>query len=86
MKQNKSRQFTIAVAPDGELSFIYDDALAALIEEGDATTSRASYVEPAMGGWTADLAPVNGPVLGPFHLRQEALDAEREWLDEHLFS
>ena len=29
------------------------------------------------------LAPVNGPRLGPFVLRTEALDAERVWLEEN---
>jgi len=31
-------------------------------------------------GWTADMAPVGGPLLGPFKLRADALAAEREWL------
>jgi hypothetical protein len=30
--------------------------------------------------WWADMSPVRGPVLGPFEERQEALDAEVEWL------
>jgi len=30
--------------------------------------------------WWADLAPVVGPVLGPFETREEALRAELEWL------
>ena len=32
------------------------------------------------GNWWADLGPVDGPVLGPFKNRTEALGAEREWL------
>ena len=47
-------------------------------------------------GWLADMRPVGGPVLYasilddgrgtkvPFRVRQEALDAEREWIREHL--
>ncbi len=51
---------------------------------GAMTISRGSHVEPtADGQWTADLWPVNGPVLGPFPSRSEALNAERRWLDEH---
>lgn len=30
--------------------------------------------------WAADMAPSNGPVLGPFTSRALALAAEREWL------
>jgi hypothetical protein len=68
------------------MSFIYDDRLAGLCEEGDSVTQRASHVEPADGGgWTADMSPVNGPVLGPFRLREEALDAEVEWLRKEMF-
>jgi hypothetical protein len=33
--------------------------------------------------WYADMLPVDGPVLGPFNKRQEALDAEITWLREH---
>jgi hypothetical protein len=80
-----SDEILIAIKPDGTVSFIYDDRLAGLCEEGDAHTTRASHVEPAEGGWTADMSPVNGPVLGPFRLREEALAAEVAWLKEHLF-
>ncbi|MEN9664013.1 MAG: hypothetical protein RLZZ326_376, partial [Planctomycetota bacterium] len=45
------------------------------------TYSRASHVEPdADGNWGADMGPVDGPVLGPFKNRSEALGAERGWL------
>ena len=48
---------------------------------GPATICRGSHVEPTDAGtWTADLSPVNGPLLGPFKTRSEALAAEVEWL------
>lgn len=65
---------------DGKVTFVYDDALADLLTTGAASVTRVSHVEPATGGWTADMGPVGGPVLGPFALRQTALDAERAWL------
>jgi len=34
--------------------------------------------------WQADLAPSNGPVLGPFRRRQDAIDAEIAWLELNL--
>jgi hypothetical protein len=38
-------------------------------------------VEPdSDGNWWADMGPVEGPVLGPFGTRGEALAAERGWL------
>ncbi len=33
--------------------------------------------------WWADLLPVNGPVLGPFSTRSEALEAELRWLEDN---
>jgi hypothetical protein len=43
--------------------------------------TRVSHVEPdAEGLWWADTGPVDGPVLGPFKNRTEALRAERGWL------
>lgn len=51
---------------------------------GRMTVTRASHVEPnAKGGWTADLQPVGGPLLGPFALRSEALAAESGWLETY---
>jgi hypothetical protein len=46
---------------------------------------RASQVEPdAAGLWWADLAPVGGPMLGPFARRMQALTAEQTWLEKWL--
>lgn len=71
----------ITIEADGRLRMIYSDELAELVHAGTATIARASHVEPApAGGWLADLSPVNGPVLGPFALRQQALDEEVRWL------
>ena len=76
---------SIFVRPDGTVEFLYEDGLRSLLELGHATIVRASHVEPAPDGrWTADLSPRGGPLLGPFTLRQETLDAERVWLEVHL--
>jgi hypothetical protein len=75
---------SIFVRPDGTVEFLYEDGLRPLLELGSATITRASHVEPTPdSGWTADLSPRCGPRLGPFTLRQEALDAERAWLETH---
>jgi len=80
----------IIIAADGEVSFIYADGLAALLDAGDGTIMRASHVEPAStypgfgsNGWVADMAPSGGPVLGPFDSRAEALAVEVAWLQEN---
>jgi hypothetical protein len=71
----------LVVRPDGTLSCLYDEELD-LSALGSLSISRASHVEPDESGrWLADLSPVGGPTLGPFVLRSEALQAEREWLE-----
>jgi hypothetical protein len=55
-----------------------------LMAEGSASIERASHVEPdASGQWNADLSAVAGPTLGPYPLRQQALDAEALWLRDN---
>lgn len=72
----------LVVRPDGTVECLYDETLD-LAEIGQLTIVRASQVEPTEAGrWTADLSPTNGPVLGPFPTRTEALNAERIWLEE----
>lgn len=80
------RSFLIGANDEGELVFLYSDEIAFLLDLGPSEIHRASHVEPAPdGGWTADLTPSGGHVLGPFTLRQEALDAEVAYLEERLF-
>jgi hypothetical protein len=73
----------LVIEPGGAVHAIYSEVidLAAL---GSPAISRASYVEPdQQGRWWADLSPVDGPVLGPFDCRSQALAAEQEWLEAH---
>jgi len=68
----------------GGVRFVYSDAAAAVARAvGTLTTRRASHVEPTHDGrWAADMSPVRiGVTLGPYDTRQEALDAERDWLE-----
>ncbi|PHS11665.1 MAG: hypothetical protein COA78_09120 [Blastopirellula sp.] len=71
----------LVVQPTGEVRCIYGEELD-LHRLGKLAIARGSHVEPNCDGdWTADLSPVNGPVLGPFHSRSDALTAERQWLE-----
>ncbi len=73
-------EMELVVGGDGGVRCIYDEALD-LREIGKLQITRASHVEPdAEGYWWADMGPVDGPVLGPFMSRTEALGAERGWL------
>lgn len=75
------KSMEILVAPNGTMRLIYDDALLALARTlGRMEVARASHVEPDGDGWTADMAPVKGPKLGPFETRAEALLVEAAWL------
>jgi len=74
-------QLLINAAGNGRC--VYSDVIN-LRRLGRLNVRRGSHVEPNEGGrWTADLSPVNGPFLGPFSSRQEALEAELAWLEEH---
>ncbi len=71
----------LVIEADGRVRGVFGEEidLAAL---GTPRISRASHVEPdEEGRWLADLAPVGGPILGPFERRSEALDAEVAWLE-----
>ena len=73
----------LLITPTGHCRCVYDELLD-LRDLGPLTIQRASHVEPnAAGQWTADLSPVNGPQLGPFPNRSEALAAEVDWLRTH---
>ena len=71
------------IEADGRVRGVYGEVidLGAL---GAPKITRASHVEPdGQGRWLADMAPVGGPVLGPFQRRTDGLEAEMAWLDEN---
>jgi hypothetical protein len=73
----------LVITPSGQVRCLYDEALD-LTLLGPLRITRASQVEPdEHGGWWADLAPVQGPTLGPYGRRSEALAAEHQWLETH---
>ena len=75
-----TNEMELVVGVDGMARCIYDEAVE-LRDIGKLQITRASHVEPdAEGFWWADMGPVDGPVLGPYGSRSEALGAEREWL------
>ena len=72
--------------PIGNVFCLYGEEIE-LSKLGSLRMRRASRVEPtAEGQWTADLAPLAGPVLGPFRCRSAALAAEARWINEHFFT
>ena len=71
----------LVINPQGHCRCVYSEEID-LSALGHPLIRRASHVEPdAQGQWLADLAPANGPVLGPFARRSEALAAEASWLE-----
>ena len=73
----------LVITPGGSVRCVYGEELA-LHQLGPLQISRASHVEPdSQGQWRADLAPLGGPVLGPFPARSAALAAEEAWLLAH---
>lgn len=75
----------VLVDAKGTLKFVYNDALKPLLTLGEGKIRRASHVEPTSDNrWTADMAPVGGPILGPYATRAEALEHEVDWLRANL--
>ena len=73
----------LIVDPQATIRCLYSEQLD-LARFGSVTIRRASHVEPdAQGHWWADLSLLNGPMLGPFSVRSEALDSEQRWIEEH---
>ena len=69
------------INPHGVITAIYAETIDLRIL-GKPTIHRASHVEPDESGhWFAQI--VNGPTLGPFAKRSEALAAEINWLTEN---
>jgi len=51
---------------------------------GKPLVQRASHVEPDhLGLWYADLTLSDGPKIGPFARRADAIAAEVAWLEKH---
>jgi len=71
----------LVVSPGGRVSTIYSEVLD-LTPLGRQQITRASHVEPdAQGLWLAQI--IDGPRLGPFGNRSEAIAAEVIWLQQH---
>jgi hypothetical protein len=73
----------LVVSNSGQVRCIYSDSIP-LSHLGKLSITRASHVESnSVGQWMADLSPVDGPLLGPFEFRTDALAAEVDWLRKH---
>ena len=71
----------LTILSNGNLRAVYADDFN-FSSLGSASVRRASHVEPnEQGDWIADLSPVGGPRLGPFHRRADAIRAETDWLN-----
>jgi hypothetical protein len=74
----------VVIDSSGTVTTLYTEVLdfAAL---GAQNIARASHVEPDPdGNWFAEI--LDGPTLGPFPRRSDALAAEIAWLMEHRLS
>jgi hypothetical protein len=75
----------IVIYGNGTCRCLYGEEID-LRQLGALDIRRASHVEPdSEGTWLVDLAPMQGPVLGPFPGRSIALVAEVEWLQRAGF-
>ena len=75
----------LTVTPTGTLKCLYTEALDLDQLGSPSITPHISHVDPDENGqWWADLEPVDGPVLGPFAKKSDAIRAEVEWIEEHV--
>ena len=73
----------LVINSSGDIRCVYGEEVN-LSSLGRLSIQRGSHVEPtADGQWTADLSPVQGPQLGPFDCRTQALEAEVAWLNQY---
>ncbi len=73
----------LVINSSGDIRCVYGEEVN-LSELGRLSIQRGSRVEPnADGQWTADMSPVQGPQLGPFDCRTQALEAEVAWLNQY---
>jgi len=69
----------LLISAAGQVTSLYDESID-LTTLGPLAITRASHVEPdAEGRWRARI--IDGPTLGPFARRSEALAAEAAWLN-----
>lgn len=68
---------------DGSLSFIYSDEDRDLLDQGEATITRVSNVEPTVDGmWQATMQ--DGVQLPPCKYREDALKLEVDYINRNL--
>jgi hypothetical protein len=73
----------LTIDAEGTVRTLYTEVID-LDAIGEPDITRASHVEPYHGGgWFADLSPVQGPELGPYPTRSEALAAEARWIEDN---
>ena len=73
----------LSIDTQGQVRGIYTDGFP-WRELGKPLVQRASLVEPdLLGLWWADLSLSNGPKIGPFARRTDAIAAEIAWLEKH---
>lgn len=89
MKTRETHKFLIS---KGRIISLYNDEISILLQKelkAKSTIERVSHVKPIPGEneeiiFEADLAPVGGPKLTGFKTRKKAIQAEIDWVNEHL--
>jgi len=73
----------LSIDTQGQVRGIYTDDFP-WRELGKPMVQRASHVEPDhLGLWWTDLSLSNGPKIGPFARRADAISAEIAWLERN---
>ena len=90
----KEKESHIIIENDGTIRFLYDYNSEKgklfsdeLVSYGTSNIERRSHINPKVTEngvkFFVDLSPSNGPELGPFETRQEAIEAEEDWINSN---
>lgn len=75
----------LSISQDGTTTAVYTEAIDLERLGRVSITKHVSHVEPDdFGHWWADLSPINGPKLGPFHRRSECVAAEVAYIEQNV--
>lgn len=81
MTAKPNRPLSINISRDGTVYCLAEPELEGLLQSGNSTIQRASFLTQREDGqWMGHLLPIGGPLLGPYPTREGAVNAEREWI------
>jgi hypothetical protein len=89
MAHSEQAPLEVHVDAAGVVRFVWDDTFSELLNHGAVAVERASTINWTPAGWISRvdaMGKVGPETLGPFGLYEQALAAERAWIQAHGLS